>query len=201
VKAYYEARAAEYDDVWLGRGQYAHRRKRGWDREVAELAHLLADLRPAGTLDVACGTGFLTQHLPGEIVGLDQSEAMLSIARRRLPQMRFLLGDALRLPVADDAFDRLFASFFYGHLRERARLRFLREAWRVARQVVLVEGVLHSDLSPVRIEERLLNDGSRWHVYKRYFTGEGLAEELGGGKVLFEGRWFVVVQCDASDLG
>jgi Zn-dependent protease with chaperone function len=42
-------------------------------------------------------------------------------------------------------------------------------------------------------QERILNDGSRWEVYKRFFTGEGLAAELGGGRVLHEGRWFVVV--------
>jgi hypothetical protein len=40
----------------------------------------------------------------------------------------------------------------------------------------------------------VLNDGSSWEVYKRYFTGAGLAEELGGGEVLFEGEYFVVVR-------
>ena len=40
----------------------------------------------------------------------------------------------------------------------------------------------------------LLNDGSRWEVYKRYFEPEALARELGGGRVLHAGRWFVVVQ-------
>ena len=40
----------------------------------------------------------------------------------------------------------------------------------------------------------MLNDGSNWEVYKRWFTGESLASELGGGEVLHEGRWFVVVR-------
>ncbi len=50
--------------------------------------------------------------------------------------------------------------------------------------------------SPVDEEwqERILNDGSRWTVYKRYFAPEQLAAELGGGRVLHAGRWFVVVQ-------
>jgi len=42
------------------------------------------------------------------------------------------------------------------------------------------------------VQERVLNDGSRWDVYKRWFTGAGLAAELGGGQVLHDGRWFVV---------
>ena len=49
----------------------------------------------------------------------------------------------------------------------------------------------------VEWQPRVLNDGSRWEVYKRFFTGEGLAAELGGGEVLHEGRWFVVVRAPA----
>jgi hypothetical protein len=30
-------------------------------------------------------------------------------------------------------------------------------------------------------------------VFKRYFTAAQLADELGGGRVVFDGRWFVVV--------
>jgi SAM-dependent methyltransferase len=197
VKAYYPARAAEYDDVWLGRGRYARRRRLGWDREVAELSRFVAGLPPASTLDVACGTGFLTQHLHGEVVGLDQSEAMLDIARRRLKQARLLRGDALSLPFANRAFARVFTSFFYGHLDECARRRFVSEGRRVAPELIVVEGTLRSDLPPARTEERCLSDGSRWLVYTRYFTGEGLAGELGGGTVLFDGDWFVAAPCTA----
>jgi hypothetical protein len=34
---------------------------------------------------VACGTAFLTRHLRGEVVGLDQSPAMVEVASARLP--------------------------------------------------------------------------------------------------------------------
>jgi hypothetical protein len=40
----------------------------------------------------------------------------------------------------------------------------------------------------------VLNDGTQWSVYKRWFTGEGLAAELGGGDVLHDGHWFVAVR-------
>jgi hypothetical protein len=43
----------------------------------------------------------------------------------------------------------------------------------------------------------VLNDGSRWDVFKRYFTPEELAEELGSGRVLHSGRWFVMVSSGA----
>lgn len=47
-------------------------------------------------------------------------------------------------------------------------------------------------------QERVLNDGSRYTVYKRYFSAEGLVEELGGGTVLYAGGWFVVVSTTHS---
>jgi ubiquinone/menaquinone biosynthesis C-methylase UbiE len=193
VKAYYERRTREYDDWYLGRGRFAERDRPGWDEEVDELRRALEALRPARTLDVACGTGFLTRHLPGEVVGLDQSESMLEKARRQAPNATFATGDALELPFPDDSFERAFTAHFYGHLDEADRLRFLGEARRVAAELVVVDSGLRPDVEPEELQERILDDGSRWEVYKRYFTPAGLADELGGGSTLLAGRWFVAV--------
>jgi len=194
VKAYYERRAPEYDDWWLGTGLFMNRHRPGWDEERTALASTLAALSPARTLDVACGTGFLTQHLHGEITGLDQSASMLELAQAKIPEGQFINGDALDLPFADDTFDRVLTSFFYGHLEEDDRKAFLGEARRVARELVVVDSALHEEVEPVEWQERVLNDGSRWQVYKRYFEPGSLADELGGGRTLFAGRWFVAVQ-------
>ena len=194
MKAYYEARAREYDDWWLGSGRFAERDRPGWDQEVDALREALEALPPARTLDVACGTGFLTRHLPGQVVGLDQSAAMVEEAQRQAPNAEFVQGDALELPFPDGAFDRLFTSHFYGHLERADRERFLREARRVARELVVADSALREDVEPEERQERILNDGSRWEVYKRYFTADSLADELGGGETLFAGRWFVAVR-------
>jgi hypothetical protein len=39
----------------------------------------------------------------------------------------------------------------------------------------------------------VLSDGSRHKVYKRYFDSETLAKELGRGRTLLSGTWFVAV--------
>jgi demethylmenaquinone methyltransferase/2-methoxy-6-polyprenyl-1,4-benzoquinol methylase len=194
VKAYYEARAPEYDDWWLGTGLFAGRDRPGWDEERAGLIATIARLEPARTLDVACGTGYLTRHLPGRITGLDASSAMLEVAAARVPDAAFVEGDALRLPFADRSFERVFTSHFYGHLDEIERGRFLDEARRVAPELVLVDSALRDDVEPEGLQERVLNDGSTWHVLKRFFTPESLATELGGGETLFAGRWFVAAR-------
>ena len=58
--------------------------------------------------------------------------------------------------------------------------------------LVVAESAKREDVSDEEWQERVLNDGSPHRVYKRYFTGAGLAREL-GGEVMHEGRWFVVV--------
>jgi ubiquinone/menaquinone biosynthesis C-methylase UbiE len=194
VKTYYDRRAQEYDDWWLGRGLYKERLRPGWEDELDVLAEVIASLPPVRTLDVACGTGFLTRHLPGDVIGLDQSERMLRVAREQAPAAQFVQGDALALPFEDGEFDRVFTSYFYCHLEEDERSRFLTEARRVAAELVVVGSVHQEGTEPRRWEERVLQDGSRWTVFKRVFTGEQLAVELGGGEVLHEGRWFVVVR-------
>ena len=187
MKAYYEARAREYDDWW------------NWHvaehpEELDRLVRTIQELAPVRTLDVACGTGFLTRHLPGEVVALDQSETMLELAAQQAPEAELVQGEGLVLPFEDGSFDRVFTSHFYGHLDETERRRFLTEARRVARELVVVDSAVRNETPPILMQERVLKDGSRWAVLKRYFTAEELAEELGGGHVFHEGDYFVVVQ-------
>jgi ubiquinone/menaquinone biosynthesis C-methylase UbiE len=194
MEAYYDTRAPEYDDWYRGIGLFTDRERPGWDAELAELTSVIERLPEGRTLDVACGTGFLTRHLRGAVVGLDQSRRMLDEATRQAPNAEFVQGDALALPFPDASFSRIFTGHFYGHLREPERAVFLREAKRVAAELVIVDSSrAHSEVDE-EIQERVLNDGTRWEVYKRWFTGAGLAAELGGGEILHDGRWFVAVR-------
>jgi len=194
VKAYYDRRAPEYDDWYLGSGRFAERDRPGWGEEIEALRRTLEALPPAKTLDVACGTGFLTRHLPGEVVGLDQSDSMLEEARRQAPDATYLSGDALSLPFEDASFERVFTGHFYGHLEQPEREAFLAEARRVARELLVVDSAIQQPGVEEERQERILNDGTRWEVYKRYFAPETLAADLGGGSTVFAGRWFVAVR-------
>jgi ubiquinone/menaquinone biosynthesis C-methylase UbiE len=142
---------------------------------------------------VACGTGYLTRRLPGEITALDQSERMLEIARERVPEATFVHGDALELPFEDSSFERVFTGHFYGHLEEEERLEFLAEARRVAPELIVVDAAVRPDHERQEWQTRVLNDGSSFGVFKRYFDAWELAEELGGGRILHQSPWFVMV--------
>ena len=125
VKAYYEARAREYDDWVYGTGLFEERDRPGWHEERERMQDAVASMAAARTLDIACGTGWLTQHLRGEIVGLDASPSMLEVAAERIPDAEFVVGDALELPFEDGSFERIATGHFYGHLEEADRVRFL----------------------------------------------------------------------------
>lgn len=84
-----------------------------WSRLVGETFVEWLGLAPnMAWADVGCGTGELCQAIlhgarPASLVGIDRSENFLSMAESRLarPTVRFLQGDGLDLPLADDCVD------------------------------------------------------------------------------------------------
>lgn len=190
---YYRQRAAEYDEWYEGTGRFAERDRPGWSREVDRLVELVRGLPVARTLDVACGSGYLSRHLRGFVVGLDQSAAMARLTADRLRSGGALVGDALALPFADGTFDRVLTGHFYGHLPPDEATPFLAEARRVAPELVVIDSAYRPGVEPEQWQERVLNDGSRHRVYKRYLTAEQLAAEI-DGQVLLSGRWFVAAR-------
>ena len=191
--AYYEQRAAEYDQWYYSQGRFAERDRPGWAAEVDQVVQLVVDLPVARTLDVACGSGFLTRHLRGDVVGLDQSPAMVEVARLRLPRGVTVVGDALVLPFVESAFDRVLTGHFYGHLPVDERAVFLAEVQRAARELIVIDSALRPGMEAEQWQQRVLNNGSRYQIYKRYLTAAQLAHEIGGEK-LFDGRWFVAAR-------
>ncbi|MGW1927660.1 class I SAM-dependent methyltransferase, partial [Streptomyces massasporeus] len=98
----YETEAAHYD------------RTRGGVPRAAAAAEALLGLVPRGArtlLDLACGTGLVTERLtrPGlRVYGADAAHAMLRVADGRAPG-RVVRADARRLPLPDASLDAVSA--------------------------------------------------------------------------------------------
>ncbi len=94
-------------------------------------------------LDVGCGTGDTLQQLADagvRVTGIDDSPAMLRVARQKLGRVPLLLGDAAALPFADASFDVAIMNTTLEFLP--APLAAVHELTRVARRRVYI-GVLN----------------------------------------------------------
>jgi malonyl-CoA O-methyltransferase len=89
----------------------------------------IESLTPRRTIDVGCGTGRWTAGLSA--IGVDTSEAMLSVAARKGLHGRLAVGDAAALPVADGAADLVLCALTFGHIRDQVGA--MREFARVLR--------------------------------------------------------------------
>ena len=114
--AAFEARAAGYEQGWLGRLHH----------EIADRTSDLA-LRtrphPQRLLDVGCGTGYLLRlrasRCPDavELAGVDPAHSMIAVARAfgGDARLHFCVGVAERLPFPDEHFDLVVSSTSFDH--------------------------------------------------------------------------------------
>lgn len=125
-----------------------------WARYALERIGDVVPPRPEGwrLLDLACGTGRVTAELVRlghRVTGVDRSAAMLSVARRRVPEATFKRADLrrFRVPEPVDACLCLYDSLNYLPDAEALRAAFHR-----VRGAVRAGGVFVFDLnSPARL--------------------------------------------------
>jgi ubiquinone/menaquinone biosynthesis C-methylase UbiE len=118
----------------------------GWEKQAAtyedffgglttRLVEPLLDSAEVGEgtrmLDVGSGPGVVAAKAAARgavVVGLDQAEAMLAIARRRYPEIEFIRGNVEALPLPEASFDAVVGNFVMLHLGhpERAATEFVR---------------------------------------------------------------------------
>ena len=89
-----------------------------WRKKVIRI---VSDSNPHSVLDVATGTGDLAISLAGtgakKIVGLDLSEGMLSVGRKKIKEkglsgrIEMIQGDSEALPFEDNSFDAITVAF------------------------------------------------------------------------------------------
>jgi len=169
---------------------------REWAPRVVEAAGIRRGDR---VLDVACGTGVLSQAAveavgpAGGVTGLDVDPGMLAVAARVVPGVSWHRGVAEALPFPDAAFDAVVSQFGLMFFPDRARA--LREMWRVLRpggrmavavwaslddtpayadEVALVERLAGPGAADVLRSPFVLGDRAR---FESAFTAAGIALE------------------------
>lgn len=106
-------------------------RKKPWEE-----MQIFTDLLKKGdrVLDVGCGNGRFYESINSvaEYVGIDLSEKLIQIAKKKHPDGNFLIADILSAPFSSASFDKVYAIAVFHHIpSERLRQRFLEEIRRI----------------------------------------------------------------------
>jgi len=116
--------------------------------------------------DIGCGPGHFTAHLRTlgvDAFGIDLSPAMIDLARRDHPDLRFEVGSMTDLPLADASIAALLASWSLIHIPDNAIPTVLDHFHRVLRPGGLLLAGFH-----VGNESRLKTQGYGGHPMKIY---------------------------------
>jgi ubiquinone/menaquinone biosynthesis C-methylase UbiE len=133
-----------------------------WRRELNRVRESQGRVR-LRVLDIGCGPGSLIKCLElwfpeVEIIGLDQNQELLGIAKSRCQRMIALRGEACSIPVRDESADVVFALHIVEHLRNPSR--FFAEAARV----ICPGGLLaFATPNPACLSAKIM--GSKWKGY------------------------------------
>lgn len=166
---------------------------------AGQLLEIITELqkcaRDRTVLEVACGTGFWTQHVAPVsrlVVGTDYSDEMLEVARGQgLRKTHFLNDDAYQLThVGDELFDFGFSMYWVSHIplaRWDEFFTTFHARLKPGAQVILTDdsyrsGNTYPCYSKLEcrdsFEIRHLPDGNSYEIVKTYFTPESLRDLL-----------------------
>jgi ubiquinone/menaquinone biosynthesis C-methylase UbiE len=177
LHAYYAARAPYYDAV------YAKPERR---EDIALLsAHLASCFADRTVLEVACGTGYWTQHIAPaarRVVATDGTLEPLEFARLRpgTANVSFVHADAYTLAQSLGSFDAAFAGLWFSHVPIGSRATFLlglHSRLLPGARVVLVDNgrvqlqdfpIAEADADGNTYQHRKLRDGSIHRVLKNF---------------------------------
>lgn len=136
-------------------------------QEFSTLLKLFTPEAGQTLLDVGSGTGYFSQcfYQSGlQVMGLDPDSAMIDFAKAKESQIKYIEGNALALPFADNSFDYCSAitSLCFVSKPEQA----LAEMWRVSHKAVIL-GLLnrHSLLYYMKRNSKGYQ-GARWDNLK-----------------------------------
>lgn len=189
MQAYYAARAPYYDDVY----EKPERRE-----DIAFLrAHLPAVFAGRTVLEVACGTGYWTQHIAPVATAMTATDAVdeplqLAKARPGVGRVRFERADAYELPASLGLFEGAFAGLWLSHVPVERRGEFLASLHRrllPGAKVALIDNstvqlrdfpITERDARGNTWQDRVLKDGTRHRVLKNFPAREELEAMIAG---------------------
>jgi 2-polyprenyl-3-methyl-5-hydroxy-6-metoxy-1,4-benzoquinol methylase len=197
MRAYYRARAAEYDEWCYRRGRFDHGPESNaeWFSEFGDGQKALQELHVEGdVLELAPGTGIWTEQIlqsATSITAVDASEEMIAINRAKIASERvqYIQADLFSWQ-PERTYDAVCFCFWISHVpieRLDAFLRMVAKALRPGGKVFFVD--TRRELSSTAIDHTLpekqeqlmirkLNDGRTFQIVKNFYDAAFLEERF-----------------------
>ncbi len=124
------------EDYNLIAEDFSRTRKKPWE----EIRFLVTDfLIPTDrVLDLGCGNGRFYEFFKNknvDYIGVDNSEKLIEIAKKKFPNVKFQTVNALNLPFPNNYFNKVYSIAVLHQIPSQAfRLQFLKEVKRVLKQ-------------------------------------------------------------------
>lgn len=184
MMSYYDERAEEYDEIYLGKSHTTIDAD-VYRKDVAKVSEMVSRFGKGHLIDIACGAGFWLPNYArncNQITFLDQSARMLSKCKDRVEELgladisSFIQGDFLDIKLEASQYDCALVGFLLGHLtleQEKTFFRKLGENLKANPQLMFIESAWNKRRQRYQekegVQERVLNNGRIFRVYKRYF--------------------------------
>lgn len=148
---YYDDLATNYDENRFGNsyGQFI-------DRQERQILNRLLKDNEGRILDMACGSGRLLNYAT---CGVDASNEMVQVAKKKFPAKEILLSDAENLPFPDHSIDTIISFHFFMHLDAEKIQTILKECHRVLKP----GGRIIFDIPSKKRRQMLKYKASGWH--------------------------------------
>jgi arsenite methyltransferase len=139
--------------------------------EQRRATRALLALRPGErVLDIGSGPGFLAAEMAaevgpeGKVVGVDPSDSMLEMGRRRDAPVEFVAGDAVALPFDDESFDAVASTQVYEYVADMpAALAEARRVLRTGGRLLILDTDWDSIVWHSSDRDRMLRVLEKWN--------------------------------------
>lgn len=89
--------------------------------EMPTTLKMIGDVKNKKVLDLGCGPGRYAKILSdkkAKVIGIDNSENLIEVAKKEAPKAEFIVGDVEKLPFSNNQFDVVISPLVIGHLKD-----------------------------------------------------------------------------------
>ncbi|MEG2288820.1 MAG: MerR family transcriptional regulator [Clostridium sp.] len=143
-------------------------------QSVYDLASNLSVNNP-NILEIGIGTGNLASKFLNDncnIVGIDQSREMLTVAKKKYPKLKVRLGEFLKIPYDNKCFDVIISTYAFHHLNKNEKSIAIEEMLRVLKDdgSLIIGDLMFKDIEDEKNTFKGLSEDQIAEIEDEYYS-------------------------------